>query len=134
MAKLSPRWFRTVFLTFIFLSLLAGTALAGYQRPETPTSLPGGGLIDSKYAKVLLDSGKTIFFDMRSPLNFGKGHIMGATSLPYRENSQYSPQFDAAVDVFDIQKLPVEKTTPIVFYSHGTTGWKSYKAAVLAIK
>jgi rhodanese-related sulfurtransferase len=71
---------------------------------------------------------------MRSAINFGKGHLPGATALPYKENSDYKAKFDSSKDVFDLGKLPADKNTAIVFYSDGPTGWKSYKAAVLAKK
>ena len=70
---------------------------------------------------------------MRSPVNYGKGHIPTAKPLPYRENSAKAIDFQFENDFFDFSKLPEDKKETIVFYSHGTTGWKSYKAAVVTI-
>jgi 3-mercaptopyruvate sulfurtransferase SseA len=41
--------------------------------------------------------------------------------------------FDRKADIFELDKLPKSKAATVVFYSDGPTGWKSYKAAVLAI-
>lgn len=112
----------------------AAPATADENKPETPTTLDGGKVISAEEAKALLDKKGAKFFDMRSAINFGKGHLAGATALPYKENSDYKPNFDASKDVFDLSKLPSDKNTPIVFYSDGPTGWKSYKAAVLSKK
>lgn len=103
-------------------------------KPETPKTLEGGKVISAEEAKALLDKKEAKFFDMRSAINFGKGHIPGANALPYKENSEYKAGFDGSKDVFDLAKLPADKSTTIVFYSDGPTGWKSYKAAVLAKK
>lgn len=116
------------------LAILASPALhANAPKPETPTTLSGGRIVDAAGAKKLLDSNGA-FFDMRSAVNFGKGHIPGAKSVPYKERSEYNANFDASQDQFDIAALPADKKASVVFYSDGPTGWKSYKAAVLAIK
>ena len=103
-------------------------------KPPTPGMLKGGQVIDTKIAKQLVDAKGVLFFDMRSPVNFGKGHLPGAKSLPYRENSDFKADFDPAKDQFDLKALPADKGAKLVFYSDGPTGWKSYKASVLAIK
>ncbi len=100
----------------------------------TPETLEGGTIIAAEEAKKLWENQEAVFFDMRSPVNYGKGHIPGATALPYRQNSDKSRDFDAGADHFDLQQLPADPTRPIVFYSDGPFGWKSYKAAVLAIR
>lgn len=110
--------------------LATGQAVAD----ETPTSLTGGQVVSAPDAKKLLDAKTAVFVDTRAPLNFGKGHVPGAMSIAYREKSAKTASFDAAQDQFDMGKLPKDKSKPIVFYSDGPTGWKSYKAAVFAIK
>ena len=103
-------------------------------KPQVPTVLKGGQVVDAKAVKLLIDAKGASFFDMRSPMNYNKGHLPGAKSLPYRENSEFKEDFDAGKDQFDLKALPADKAAKIVFYSDGPTGWKSYKAAVLAIK
>jgi len=116
------------------LLAIAPGAFAQEDKPPTPTSLPGGAVVTVPEAKALLDGGKARFFDMRSAVNYGKGHLPGATPLPYKEKSSYRADFDASADSFDLGALPPDKTSVLLFYSDGPTGWKSYKAAVLAIR
>lgn len=128
----------------MFRILVAGIAAAmvsfspicGAQdkKPETPMTLTGAKVVSADDAKKLLDGKKAAFFDTRSPVNFGKGHVPGAKAIPYGEKSEYAANFDASQDRFDLTQLPVDKNAPVVFYSDGPTGWKSYKAAVLAIR
>lgn len=100
------------------------------DEPPTPASVKGVEVVSVEKARDLI--GKAQFFDMRSAVNYGKGHVKGAVALPYDQKSDKSENFDAAKDKFDMSKLPKEKSAAIVFYSDGPTGWKSYKAAVLA--
>jgi rhodanese-related sulfurtransferase len=94
----------------------------------TPTKATGVEIVTLEAARDLL--GKAAFFDMRSAVNFGKGHLKGAVALPYSGDSENSESFDASKDKFDVAKLPADKSALIVFYSDGPTGWKSYKAAM----
>lgn len=112
---------------------MAGMVMAA-EKPETPKELKGGKVISADEAKALLGKKESKFFDMRSPINYGKGHIPTAVSLPYKEKSGHKQDFNASQDEFDLSKLPPNKNAKIVFYSDGPTGWKSYKAAVIAIK
>ena len=115
--------------------LAAGPAQAlADDKPPTPTHLPGGQVITIAQARALLSAKQAQFVDTRSLLNFGKGHIPGALVLSYKELSGFTEQFDASLDSFQHERLPAAKTTPLVFYSHGPTGWKAYKASVLAIR
>lgn len=100
---------------------------------ETPSRLEGGKVISCEEAKKLLDA-KASFFDTRSVVNFGKGHVPGAIAAAYKEKSEKVVGFDAKLDSFDLDKLPKDKSSPVVIYSDGPTGWKSYKAAVLSIQ
>jgi rhodanese-related sulfurtransferase len=109
----------------------AGLALAA-DKPDTPATAKGFEIITPEQAQGLI--GKAAFFDMRSAINFGKGHIKGARAMPYGEKSDFTPSFDASKDKFDLTRLPADKNAVIVFYSDGPKGWKSYKAAVLAAK
>ena len=110
------------------------TANAQSDAPPTPNTLAGGKVISSEEAKKLIDQKAALVIDTRSPVNFGKSHLPTAVSLAYKENSEKVASFDGSVDQFDLKKLPVDKNAGIVIYSDGPTGWKSYKAAVLAVK
>lgn len=110
-----------------------GLSAAG-GNPLTPESLPGGKVVAVAEVKALQRSGEAIFFDMRNAINYGRGHLPGARPLPYLERSEPVEAFDAAADQFDISALPKDRKQPVVFYSHGDTGWKSYKAAVQAVR
>jgi rhodanese-related sulfurtransferase len=100
---------------------------------ETPTTLEKGKVVTVAEAKTLLDGKTATFVDTRSVVNFGKGHIPGALAIGYKEGSDKVVNFDASKDSFDFAKIP-DKAKPVVFYSDGPTGWKSYKAAVTAVK
>lgn len=112
---------------------LVGPAFAAGDT-ETPTALTGGKVVTVDDAKKLLDGGGVAFVDTRNPLNFAKGHVPGAKTAAYKEKSDKVKDFDSSADSFELDKLPTDKAARIVFYSDGPTGWKSYKAAVLAIK
>jgi rhodanese-related sulfurtransferase len=120
---------------FSLMTALGGlvmSAALNAAEPTTPTTAPGVEVVTIDQAKALV--GKAQFFDMRSAVNFGKGHIKGAVALPYDNKSENAPTFDASKDKFDAAKLPGDKAATIVFYSDGPTGWKSYKAAIQAAK
>jgi 3-mercaptopyruvate sulfurtransferase SseA len=114
-------------------SLYGGLAAAADDAAVTPTELKGGKVITAEEAKKLLDSKAATFVDTRSIVNFGKGHLPGAVTASYKEKSEKSAGFDAKLDSFELDKLPKDKGMPLVIYSDGPTGWKSYKAAVLSI-
>lgn len=121
----------------LLLVALTLTSLSGARAddpPPTPTSLAGAKVISAAEAKALLDAKGAHFFDTRSVLNFGKGHIPGAVTASYKEKSDKNASFDASKDEFALAALPADKNAKIVFYSDGPTGWKSYKATVLAVK
>lgn len=119
-------------LPLAFCAGFASNAVAAESAP-TPAELKGGKVIGADEARKLSDAKGAFFVDTRSPVNFGKGHVPGATSIGYKEKSDKVPHFDASVDSFEIAKLPADKNAKLVFYSDGPTGWKSYKAAVMAV-
>lgn len=114
--------------------LLAGATLSAalwaQSAPPTPMAAAGVSVVTPEQAQALI--GKAAFYDMRSAVNYGKGHIKGAVALPYDQKSELAEDFDASKDKVDMAKLPADKAAPIVFYSDGPNGWKSYKAARLA--
>lgn len=113
--------------------LFSGQALAT-GKPDTPTQLAGARVVDVQEAHQLLRQGHARFIDTRSALNYGKGHVPGALSVPYKERSDYRADFDATLDQFDLTALGGQHQQPLVFYSDSPQGWKSYKAAVLAVR
>jgi 3-mercaptopyruvate sulfurtransferase SseA len=115
-----------------FAAVMLVAAMTTAMAADTPTTLSGGKVISVEEGQAQV--GKARFYDMRKAINFGKGHIKGAVALPYTEKSKKTADFDATQDRFDVSRLPADKNAPIVFYSDGPTGWKSYKAAVFAIK
>lgn len=121
------------------LSLLAAIALsispaiASDDKPDTPTALKGGKVISVDEAKSILDKKGAAFFDTRAVLNYGKGHVPSATIVAYKEKSDFKADFDVSKDSFELAKLPTDKAAKVVIYSDGPKGWKSFKAAVLAI-
>lgn len=120
--------------TLVGLAIASLYVFAHADDPVTPTALKGGKVISVDDAAALSKSKGAVFVDTRSPINFGKGHIPAAISAAYKEKSDKVENFNAADDSFDFAKIPSDKAAKIVFYSDGPTGWKSYKAAVLAIK
>ena len=127
---------RTLAAGLSALAMLAGsfTCAAQDKKPSTPATLAGGKVVTADEAKNLLDGKKAAFFDTRSAMSFGKGHVPGAKAIPYGEKSEFAENFDASKDRFDLAQLPADKNAALVFYSDGPTGWKSYKAAVLAVR
>ena len=101
---------------------------------ETPVQLKGGKVASVDESKRWVDTKSVTFVDTRSVVNYGKGHIPGAISVAYKEKSDKVADFDPSKDELDMSKLPADKKSTIVFYSDGPTGWKSYKAAVLALQ
>ncbi len=116
------------------LLAMALTTAAWASKPETPTNTAGVKVINAEEGKQLATSKGATFIDTRNAMNFGKGRVPGAVSAAYKEKSEPVPDFDASVDSFEMSKLPADKNARVVFYSDGPTGWKSYKAAVLASK
>jgi rhodanese-related sulfurtransferase len=132
----SPPMFlrRHFFITTLTAALAAVPVVAlALDKPDTPTTLKGGTVVDLPALRALMAKGPVVLVDTRSPLNFGKGHVPGALSIGYKELSAYSENFDASVDSFDTKRLPQDKDTALVFYSDGPSGWKSYKAAVISV-
>ena len=126
---------RLLFRHAVVISALAMTTLVSAQdRPDTPTSVPGGKIITVEEGKKLLDAKGAAFIDMRSAMGYAKGRVPGAVSATYTEKSDYVANFDASMDKMDSTKLPADKAKPLVFYGHGASGWKGYKGAVLAAK
>ena len=127
----------SLFKQIIYISIPLSVLLSQHIQAsdvETPKTLAGGKIITVQQAKFLIQNNDGISIDTRSLFNFGKGHIPRAKNIGYKQKSKLTVNFDSSLDSFDITQLSKDKNKVIIFYSHGSTGWKSYKAAVLAIK
>ncbi|UCH81223.1 MAG: hypothetical protein JSW20_01080 [Nitrospiraceae bacterium] len=108
----------------VLVIAMAGIATAG--DVPTPTEAPAGvKIISAADAKNQISNIKV--FDMRKALNFGKGHLPGATSVPYKWTKKGHPS--QRTGEFDVSKLPADKNQKILFHSDGPNGWKSYYAS-----
>lgn len=126
-----------------FLSQLHATSLQPASKADfqyvstlgyfTPNILPGATVVSADQAKGLMDKGVKLF-DTRVDFEYKEGHIKGAISLPYKENSSKEVDYDATLDAFDVSKLPPAKSTPLIFACNGPECWKSYKSAAQAVK
>ncbi len=107
-------------LTFaiMLVSLIAHSALAAN---ETPTSLEGVRVVSANELKTMVEQGTVRVYDFRKKASFVEGHVPGAMSG--------APYYDERDTTLDTSLLPSDRNDRIVFYSHGTTGWKSYNAA-----
>ncbi len=114
-----------VTLSILVLVLaMAGISMAG--SVPTPTEpAPGVTIISAADAKGQIATIKT--FDMRKALNYGKGHLPGALSTPYKWTKKGHPS--QRTGTFDEAKLPADKSEKILFHSDGPNGWKSYYAS-----
>ena len=107
------------------LGLYAFTANQASAAEETPNHLEGVTIITSDELRSMLDQGVTIY-DLRKKASYVDGHVPGAASA-----AEY---YDATENRLDTSFLGPRRSDRIVFYSHGTTGWKSYWAARHAVE
>lgn len=119
-------------LGLVSLTILCGLVSAQEDRKLTPTVIEGGKIATPEEVKGLITNKSVFFFDLRKSLNYGKGHIPSAVSLPYEWTSKDA--LEVRTGTFDMTKLPPDKNATIVFYSDGPSGWKSYRAAPDTIK
>lgn len=105
----------------------------GSMLNTSPTSLPGAKTVLAAQAKSLIEQGIPVY-DVRGQQEFNEGHVPGAIHVPYKEASAKEPEFDASDDSFELGKLPQDKNSALLMYCDGTTCWKSYKSASMAIK
>lgn len=112
---------------------LLATAPAQAMAPQTPPGLPGVTVVTAPQARDLMAKGVMIV-DTRVANEYVEQRIKGAVSIPYKEKSAKSPDFDGRRDSFDLGKLPRDKNTPVIFYCNAGECWKSYKASRTAVK
>jgi len=126
---------KAVVVLSVLVLVLAMTTMVMAGKVPTPTEAPEGvTMISADDAKGQISSIQV--FDMRKALNYGKGHLPGATSAPYKWTKKGHPS--QRKGEFDVSKLPADKNETILFHSDGPNGWKSYyaskKAAELGYK
>lgn len=120
-------------LMFVAFSAAAfAMASVAVQAAETPDSLAGATVVSAEKVKELQAKGAVVV-DTRVANEYAEAHIKGAISVPYKEKSAKSVDFDASQDKFDIAKLPADKNAPIVMYCNAGECWKSYKASKVAV-
>jgi rhodanese-related sulfurtransferase len=120
-------WFGKALLAIGLVALGSATSAA-----ETPATLAGTTLVSAEQAKKMVDSGVPIV-DARVANEYADTHIKGAISVPYKEKSAKSVDFDPAEDSFDLAKLPADKAAPVIIYCNAGECWKSYKASKAAL-
>lgn len=120
----------------LLLSAFASLALlsaAPVLANETPSTVKGVEIIDSMKAKSLMESGVKMY-DVRVANEYADEHIKGTISIPYKNKSANSVDFDASQDSWDVSKLPTDMNQPIIIQGNSPIGWRHYKASVLAVK
>jgi rhodanese-related sulfurtransferase/ABC-type phosphate/phosphonate transport system substrate-binding protein len=99
----------------------------------TPRALPGADVVDAKTVAQLLQGGAT-YIDTRTDAEFKAGHVPGSRLVPYHEKSAKDPDFDAALDKFDLTQLGTNRNAELIFACNGAECWKSFKATQAAMK
>lgn len=117
------RW--VVIALFLISVMWAGPATDANAAEETPTYLEGVSIVTPDELRPMLEQGIRIY-DLRKKASYVDGHVPGAESA--------ASYYDATKTRLDTSFLGPNKSDRIVFYSHGTTGWKSYWAAQRAVE
>ena len=112
------RWVISALLLVCVLA--AGATGQATAADETPTQLEGVRVVTPEELRPLLNQGVKVY-DLRKKASYADGHVPGAVSA-----AQY---YDSASNRLDTSILGPDRTETMVFYSHGSTGWKSYHAA-----
>ncbi|MBI4849868.1 MAG: rhodanese-like domain-containing protein [Nitrospirae bacterium] len=112
-----------------FVFACAGIAMA--DDAPTPAKLEGVKIVTADEVKAVLGQKDVHVFDMRKALNYGKGHLQGAASLPFKWTTENEDPSKRAGE-FNLAVLPQDKNAKVVFHSDGPSGWKSYYAAKIA--
>jgi rhodanese-related sulfurtransferase len=118
---------------FITTTVAMLLAVSQANASETPPQLSGAKVVSADQVKKMIDAGVAVI-DTRVANEFAEAHIKGAQSIPYKEKSAKSVDFDPSQDSFNVAKLNTDKNAPVVFYCNSGECWKSYKASVVAVK
>lgn len=115
------------------IGVALGAAAIAAQAQHTPEKLDGVKIVTAEDVQKLMASGVPVI-DTRVANEYAEEHVKGARSVPYKEKSAKSVDFDAKQDSFDLAKLPADKKAPLVLYCNAGECWKSYKASVVAMR
>ena len=107
------------------LILSLGLSGAANAAEETPLQLEGVTIVSAQELEPMLNQGIFIY-DLRKKASYVDGHVPGAESA--------AAHYDAQTTTLDTGFLGPNKSDRVLFYSHGTTGWKSYWAAKRAVE
>jgi len=102
------------------MGLWVGQVAPAQAADETPTHLEGVTVVTPDQLRPMLDQGIAVY-DLRKKASYADGHVPGA------ENA--ASYYNAENTTLDTSFLGPNKSDRMVFYSHGSTGWKSYWAA-----
>jgi len=116
--------------TLALCALLGGTLTAATAAP-TPEKLAGVKVVGAEEVQQLLAKGVPVI-DTRVASEYAEKTIKGAISVPYKEKSAKSTDFDRSLDSFDVSKLPADKNAALVLFCNSGECWKSYKASIVA--
>ncbi len=107
----------------VFATTLAMVlGLASHAAAEdTPKNLNGVTVVSAQQAKALLRDGSVRIYDVRKKATFVEGHVPSAANAAHA--------YDDAENRLDMTKLGDTPSTPVLIYSHGPDGWKSYWSA-----
>ncbi len=108
-------------------------SMTAASAADTPAELAGTKLVSAEEVVKAKSAGAPVI-DTRVAAEYAEGHIAGALSIPYREKSAKTVNFDAGQDEFNLAKMPSDKAAPVVIYCNGPECWKSFKASTVALK
>lgn len=113
---------RSAFLAAVFCALLTATSALAQTTPATPPVATASGpaarpIVPATEAKKLLKQRNVVVLDVRTPEEFGTGHLRGAQNLNFRD-----PNFPTLLAGLDTAK------TYVVYCASGN---RSGKASVL---
>ncbi|MPZ10894.1 MAG: hypothetical protein GEU89_11900 [Kiloniellaceae bacterium] len=117
---------RWVISTLLVVCVLAvGAVGQATADDETPTHLEGVRVVTPEQLRPLLNQGGKVY-DLRKKASYADGHVPGAISA--------AQHYDSERNTLDTSILGPDRSESMVFYSHGSTGWKSYYAAQQAVE
>src|SRR3546814_9737488 len=109
------RWVISAILLACALAAGAMSPAAGQATvaEETPTQLEDVRIVAPEELRPLLNQGVTVY-DLRKKASYADGHVPGALSA--------AEHYDAANNALDVDMLGPDRSSAMVFYSHGSTG------------